>query len=88
MSYRDFPEDVQRRARAIMDRAARRMLEERLALADHRDSYRRGMPAWGVYDAAGKLVATIRAPSAEEARGLFHRHGIRLSGRVRRLPRS
>jgi hypothetical protein len=46
------------------------------------------LPAWGVYDVAGKLVATIRATTAEDARALFHRHGIRVTngpGRVRRV---
>ena len=36
MSIKDYPEDVQRRVRAILDRAARRLLRERLA--DDRNS--------------------------------------------------
>jgi hypothetical protein len=42
------------------------------------------LPAFGLYDEDGRLVATIRADSAADARDLFRRH--RLSGaRVRRV---
>jgi hypothetical protein len=53
-----------------------------------RRSYRglMGLPAWGVYDSGNRLVATIRAASAYDARALFHRHGIQVAdGRVRRV---
>lgn len=52
----------------------------------NRRSYRglSRLPAYGLYDTAGRLVATIRAASATDARDLFRRHG--LSGaRVRRV---
>jgi hypothetical protein len=41
-------------------------------------------PAMGLYDDAGRLVATIRADTTHDARAIFKRHG--LSGaRVRRI---
>jgi len=49
------------------------------------------MPAWGLYDDKGQLVATISAPDAHAARALFHKHNARnpdhlLQGsRVRRM---
>jgi len=52
----------------------------------NRRSYRGLMtlPAFGLYDTANRLVATIRAESAEAARDLFRRHGLR-GARVRRI---
>lgn len=56
---------------------------------ESRRSYRRvaGWPAWGLYDADGTLVATIRAESAQAARVLFiGTFGTGLRGaRVRRV---
>jgi len=43
------------------------------------------LPAYGLYDRDGKLVATIRANSAEEARDIFKRAFLN-GDRVRRLP--
>jgi hypothetical protein len=34
------------------------------------------LPAFGLYDEAGALVATIRAATATDARDLFRRHGL------------
>lgn len=50
-----------------------------------RRSYRRlaELPAYGLY-VGDKLVATVRAESAEVARDIFHRHGLR-GLRVRRV---
>lgn len=42
------------------------------------------LPAWGLYDADGTLVATIRAEDAYVARDLFHVYGCE-GVRVRRL---
>lgn len=41
-----------------------------------RSSYRSlsRMPAWGLYDAQGRLIATVRARSAWEAREIFREH--------------
>ena len=38
VSIRDYPEHLQRRAKLILDREARRMLEEEELLADHPDA--------------------------------------------------
>jgi hypothetical protein len=53
-----------------------------------RRSYRglMALPAWGLYEADGALVATIRAPGAPEAADLFEAHGFeRGAGRRVRL---
>jgi hypothetical protein len=42
-------------------------------------------PAYGLYDHKGRLVATIRAESADAARSIFRRSFLR-GERVRRLP--
>ena len=45
------------------------------------------LPAWGLYNADGELVATIRAERAEVARDLFKAHGYEApGGRVKRVP--
>lgn len=51
-----------------------------------RRSYRglMGLPAYGLYDEAGALVATIRAATAFDARDLFRRHGLK-GARVKRI---
>jgi hypothetical protein len=36
-----------------------------------------GLPAWGLYDADGKLVATVRAYDTAEAGDLFRQAGDR-----------
>ena len=44
------------------------------------------LPPWGLYDAEGKLIATIRAHTAMAARELFRAHGYALEGgRVRKV---
>ena len=42
------------------------------------------LPAWGLFDADGALVASVRAARAIEARELFRRQGL-VGARVRRL---
>jgi hypothetical protein len=44
------------------------------------------LPVWRLDDAAGKLVAMVRAESAERAREVFHRHNLK-GARVRRIGR-
>lgn len=51
-----------------------------------RRSYRNlmALPAWGLYDAAGQIVASVRAESAQAAREIFKREG-HVGERVRRI---
>jgi hypothetical protein len=54
-----------------------------------RRSYRylASLPAFGLFAADGKLVATVRAEDAPAARDVFKAHGYSGDGmRVRRLP--
>jgi hypothetical protein len=46
-------------------------------VAERPRGYRKlaGLPAWGLYAADGKLVASVRAFDAMEARDLFKRAG-------------
>lgn len=55
-------------------------------MAASRRSYRglMALPAWGLYDAIGALVASCRAALATDARDLFKRHGLQ-GARVRRI---
>jgi hypothetical protein len=41
-------------------------------------------PAIGLYDEAGRLVATIRADTTQDARAIFKAHGLK-GARVRRI---
>jgi hypothetical protein len=34
------------------------------------------LPAWGLYDKNGKIVATVRTKTSGEAVGIFNEHGL------------
>ncbi len=70
----------------FLEAIARRVAREEIAMADARRSYRGllALPAFGLFDAAGELVATIRAHDATEARDLFRQYGMK-GARVKRL---
>jgi hypothetical protein len=42
------------------------------------------LPAWGLFDGIGALVATVRARTAFDARDLFREHGLQ-GERVKRI---